>query len=481
MTSHSLPASEPVSRPAAVWHRGRWIVGVVLVVLLAGGLVGAWWWFHRPVPVDPPLPAHIADPEILHAIQKARQAVIDNPRSAAAWGQLGMTLLAHLYEPEADRCFAEAARLDPGDMRWHYFRSLYAHRRANRDTCISFLRQAAACHTLKEYQSAVNLRLAEEFLEEKQYDEAEPLFRQELYAQPGQQNLRAAYGLGLIAVARGNVQAAKEFLEAARTSPSARSPATAQLAALALARGDDATAATLTREAGPHPGDLAAWPDPLIDLITRLQVGPETRLHDVRDLESQHDHAAAVQFYLRQIEAEPTSQAYIGAGINYARLKDYDHALEYLRKGVRLEPDNAQAHYFLALTQFNRAEKEWQHLPGSEPAKEWLRETVEHARRATELKPDHASAYLFWGLALRYLGESKAAIVQLRKGVLCRPNDFELQFGLGNTLLDTGEDGEAETYLENARKLDPNDPRVHRALERLRQKKGGTSAEPRRP
>src|SRR5439155_26324020 len=139
---------------------------------------------------------------------------------------------------------------------------------------------------------------------------------------------------------------------------------------------------------------------------------------------------------------------------------DYESALGLLREALRLDPDSAQAHYTLALVQFGRAEKEWKQSPGSAQAKEWLRDTVTHAQRAAELKPDTARNYLHWGLALKYLGEPTAAVAPLRKGVACRPVDFDLQLALGEVLLETGQRQEAETYLENARQLDPKDKRL---------------------
>ena len=92
-------------------------------------------------------------------------------------------------------------------------------------------------------------------------------------------------------------------------------------------------------------------------------------------------------------------------------------------------------------------------------------------RRAAELRPGYARAYLFWGLALKYLGEPAAAVEPLRKGVLGHPEEFDLQLALGEALLQTGQDREAQTYLENARRLDPDDPRPAQDLERLRHKK----------
>ena len=209
MTSHPPPASEAISHPPASWKRGRWIASVAIVALLAGGMVVVWWRVRRAVPVDPPMPAHISDPEILHAVQKARQVVVDKPGSAAAWGQLGMTLEAHFYEPEAEcRCFAEASR--SGSRR----RAVALLSRACMSVKLRLPEKAIpfqparrlACPAVREYRSAVNLRLAETLLEQQQFEEAERLFRQELFPLPGQENLRAAYGLGLIAVAQGNVQ-----------------------------------------------------------------------------------------------------------------------------------------------------------------------------------------------------------------------------------------------------------------------------------
>ena len=61
------------------------------------------------------MPAEVREPEVRDVIQAARQNVQQKPRAADAWGLLGMTLLTHLFDRDADRCFAEAARLDPKD------------------------------------------------------------------------------------------------------------------------------------------------------------------------------------------------------------------------------------------------------------------------------------------------------------------------------------------------------------------------------
>jgi tetratricopeptide (TPR) repeat protein len=415
------------------------------------------------------MPPEIEAVEVRRAIERARQEVLDNPRSGAAWGHLGMVLEAHLYEAEAGRCFAEAARLDPADPRWPYFRGLIALK-YDPDNALPFLRQAIACPHSPEQGPTLRLRLAEALLERRDLDEAEKLFRAEWRRAPD--NHRAVFGLGLVAVARGDPKAAAGFLTAARASQDIRKRATAQLAALARARGDEAAAANYEKELAALPNDPLAWPDPLVEQIVRLQVGPRNRDQEIAQLEQKGRFAEAAKAYLEEIEVRPTGQAYVGAGVNLARLGDYDRAVPLLREGVRRGRDNTNAHYTLSLVLFSRAEKEWQQRPGSARAREWFREAIVHARRATELKPDHARAYLHWGLALKYLGQAGEAVAPLRKGVACRPGEIELQLALGEALLEVGQFQEAQTHLENAHQLDGKDPRPGKALQRLRQKKG---------
>jgi tetratricopeptide (TPR) repeat protein len=463
------PPAAPESRPAGR-RRGRfWGLLTIVILTLAGGAVCLWWQLRPPAVapvVPPPVPPNIQDAEIRELIETTRQDVLDHRQSADAWGRLGMVLLAQLFDIDADRCFAEAADLDPNDARWPYARGLLALKR-HPDNALPFLRKAIANESRPEILSDYSMQLAEALVERRELDEAEGLFHQWYDSDPN--NLRAAYGLGLIALARDKDQEAEKFLTAARASPFARKKATAELATLARARGDEAAAAVLEKETKTLPDD-PPWPDPFLDLVYQLSVGQRGWERDVGQLERDHQYAEAAQKYLDHIKKAPTSASYVGAGVNLARLHEYDRALPLLREGVRLDPTSDQAQYTLALVLFSRAEREWQQTPGAADAKDWFREAIPHAKRAAELKPDHGRAYLFWGLSLKYLGDPAAALVPLRKGVEIRPEISDLQIALGETLLETGQDREAETYLENAQRLDPNDPRLVKDMERLHKK-----------
>jgi Flp pilus assembly protein TadD len=476
-------ASPAPAAPANIvrWPGGRrWLLAGVLSFLLAGA-GGAWWWLHCSSPlVTPPMPGGIEDPEVRRALERARQEVLDNPRSAGAWGHLGKLLLAHIFPGEADVCFAEAARLDPADPLWVYARGVIALRR-DPEKPVTLLRQAVAvAATGSKHRSAMSLQLAEALLERGDLEEAETIFRRELEQDP--RSARAAFGLGLIAIARGDEPAATKFLATARNSPYARKKVSAQLAALARVRGDQKAADTYQKQAAELPDD-PPWPDPILDETASMRIGwrgrerlaglLERQSIDAKTAEEKRNlYAKAAEVYLEQLDLRPNVPAYIGAGMNLARLRDYERALPLLREAVRLEPDNASAHSALALALFARAEREWHTSPGSSQLKEWFREAIKHARQATQLRPSLAQAYLYWGLALKYLDEPGAAVEPLRKGVACAPADRELQLGLGEVLLEVGQFKEAEVHLTNAQRLaPPNDPRPARALERLRLKK----------
>jgi tetratricopeptide (TPR) repeat protein len=437
----------------------------LLLACVTAGLLGylAWLRLRPETPPEPPLPEGVAEAEVRQALTHARQQVLAAPRSGAAWGRYGMVLLAQLFDHEADVCFAEAARLAPTNALWTYARGYIALKRRP-DEAVALLRQAVQGHAAAKDLAAMRMQLAEALLDRGETAAAADLFARERQDDPG--DLRAAFGLGLVALERGDDRGAEEELTAARNSPFARKKATARLAALARRRGDNTRAAELEKEAAELPAD-PPWPDPLLDPIMDLAVGHRSRERKVQELEQQGKHQQAAEEYLRQIDELPTARAYVGAGINLARLHDYDHALPLLRRAVELDPGSAQAQYTLALTLFTMAEKGWQTAPESQQVRAWFTDAVEHARRAAELKPDHAQAYLFWGLSLKYLGRPAEAVAPLQKGVACRPELFELQLALGEVLLLVGRRDEARTHLENARALDPNDPRPGRALDRL--------------
>jgi tetratricopeptide (TPR) repeat protein len=434
--------------------------GLVLTLAAIVGVVG--WWLTRPTTLAPPLPEDILDAEVRLAVDQARQEVVRHA-TAGTWGRLGMVLMAHLFDAEADLCFQQAQGLDPRDSRWPYCRGIIALK-TDPDQAVGFLRQAVERNTWPNYEFTMRLQLVEALLDRGEYEEAERL----MHRKPPltQEPARVDMDLGWLAMARGEKQYAREYFNRASKSPHGRKKALTQLAALARLRNDTAEAQRYENAVVRLKED-SPWPDPLVEEVLELRVGRRSLEKTIDRLEQSQQFGQAAKLYLGQLKSDPSPQNYIGAGTNLARLRDYDRALPLLREAVQRDGNSALAHYFLALTLFRRAEE--MHLKGA-PAGETerdLREAVQHATEATRLKADYAMAYLIWGRALNDLGQKEAAVVPLRLGLACRSDLIDLPITLAEILLDLGQDAEAGKYLEDAGRLEASDPRLEPLRQRL--------------
>lgn len=450
--------------PAVGSSRNR-VRGLYIVLIVVTGLTGSGIWYAlRTSSPPPPLPPDISDPDVKRVVEAARAKVLADPKSADAWGHYGLVLLANLFDQESRICLEEAARLDPGNGYWPYALALIALKREP-EKAPGLLRQAAmAARATDEIRAVANLTLAETLLERGDVDTAAELFEREAANDPDHPRVR--FGLGMVAIARGDDTTATRHLSAVSKVAQCARQASAQLARLARARGDEAAAAEFERRANDTTPD-PPWPDPILDNILDLQAGKRGLQRRIARLEEQGRFADAAQLYLEQLNEARTPEALTGAAVNLARLQDYERAVSLLREAVELGPNDSQAHYTLGLTLFSRAEIELAASPGSTPAREWLREAARHCRRATELKPDFANAYLFWGLSLKLLGDLPAAAEPFRRGLVVEPNHFDLNLGLGQVLLASGNRAEAIRYLEAARRARPDDPRLRAELANL--------------
>jgi Flp pilus assembly protein TadD len=455
----------PANHPPARRSRIRWIVA-------GAGLLGAAvivvLWFCRDRPAAPivPEPAlDAAEPEVRNAIQRARDRVLENPKSAGTWGDLGMVLRAHAYDVEADICFREAAERDPGDPRWPYYRGLYALLR-DPANALPFLRKAAQLAGPGSPQwAAVQLRLAEALIERGELDEAEPLVTGVLAETA--EDPRANYDAGLIRLSRSDPKGARAALGKAVDSPFARRKATAQMAMAARLDGDSTTATRLDREVQTLPADLP-WVDIYVSDYLDIQLGLQARFQRAEDFEAEGRRREAAQEYVAIAADHPGPRAYVSAGTALAELGDYAAAERYLRACLQIEPNHTQANYFLAVTLFFEAEKERTDNPNGESARAKYADCADHARRCLERKPDHGLAHQFLGRALLRLGDPAEAVRHLRLAAACRPEMVESHISLAEGLLAANDQAGARKAIEAAEQIaGPDDPRVRQLRERL--------------
>src|SRR5258706_6383699 len=111
-------------------HPGERLRALFLILCGVGLFAAAFWpmahsWWIRFNAVSPPsVNMDGIDAAIVTAIEQARDAVAQSPRSAAAWGHLGMVFFAHEYYAPAAESFGHAERLDPRDARWPWLAGL---------------------------------------------------------------------------------------------------------------------------------------------------------------------------------------------------------------------------------------------------------------------------------------------------------------------------------------------------------------------
>ena len=88
----------------------HWYLGLGLLLLTAGLGGGIYWaFFAGPKVIDPPTPELSGvDAAIREAVEEGLAQVRKTPRSADAWGRLGMILTSHIFGNEALACFMAA-------------------------------------------------------------------------------------------------------------------------------------------------------------------------------------------------------------------------------------------------------------------------------------------------------------------------------------------------------------------------------------
>lgn len=440
----------------------------ILLGIVVSSAAGGWiLWQHWPITLPEPPLADSEEPEVRQVLQEYYQKLHQYRRSAAAWGEYGTILLAHLFDQQADACFAVAAQLDPQDPRWPYARAHIALKRRPQEAA-ALLRQAVeAAPKGSPYRFVCEMTLAETLLEQGDAEAAAALFRQ--YLVPPLAEPRARFGLALTALSRGEQDEAWQHLLQVRDHPCCRKQAHTHLAALARLRGDLSAARQYESIAASADAD-PPWPDPYLDHVVSLQVGRRGLQRRAGILERDGRFFEAAQLYLKALQQERTTESLLGAAVNLARLHQHPEALKLLQEAAELDSQNAQVQYTLALVQYAYAEIVQSQEPRHPQLRQWFQQAASAARRATELKPDHARAHLFLGLSLLQLGQAEAAIAPLRQGLTIEPDNFDMHLALGQALARLERRAEAEKELQTAAQLRPDDPRPPLELQKLQQR-----------
>jgi tetratricopeptide (TPR) repeat protein len=429
----------------------RLLLAVALLgVAAAGGLGGWWYWRREPAPGPPAVDLAGVDPAVAAAVAAGREKVRQAPRSADAWGRLGMLLVAHDFRAAALACFAEAERLDPQEPRWPHYQGV-ALSLGDPGAAVPKLRRAA--DLCGDAPAASRLLLADVLLGLGRLDEATGQYRLLLERHPG--NGWARLGLARVAAAQDRPQDSLAELDKAAADRYCRKAAHTLRAQVQQRLGNAAAAAAELRRAADLP-EAPGWPDPFVEEVEALQIGEHAALKRAARLINQGRVAQGARLLRQTVREYPQSYgAWLMLGQGLLKGQDFAHAEEALRRAVRLAPAPVDAHYYLGVALLERGDN---------------RAAADCFREAAKLKPDHALAYYQLGRCLVRLEDRAAATGAFADAVRCKPDFADAHAELGELLLQDGRRAEAAEHLRQALALNPALPKARQLLEEGRER-----------
>ena len=442
------------TRSRSILHR-RTLLLTAAVLLLVAATGTVLWFTHRPstAPIPPLVPANLADPEVTTVVEKVRGEVLQEPRSARAWGRLGQAFLANDMEMEGSVCFAEAERLDPANPRWPYYRAGILQNQGEPEEALPYLQRAVDCCEASASDNLVpRSMLAETLLALGRLDEAEEQFRQVLARRPD--DARANYGLALVYAGRQDWKASRKHWLRCAGNPFVQQKACVQLAAISLRLGEEGEAEKFRQRANRIPMDRD-WIDPFVTEYLVWSVKKTKRYRHAESLEAAGRLREAADVLRPMTEEYPNDYLpRVALAKVIGRLGDHARAEQLLREALRLAPEKIQVYYYLSLVLFTHAEALRRNGERGQ-ADQLYREAVQRARETLARKSDYGFAYMTLGLSLKGLGQRADALAALREAIRCNPEHAELHFYLGEMLAEDGLRHEARKQLQQALDMGP--------------------------
>ncbi|MBV9125493.1 MAG: tetratricopeptide repeat protein [Planctomycetes bacterium] len=428
--------------------RRGWLLLGTLILGVSLAAFGVVWWKHRPaIPEPPTVNLSGDDPAVVEAIESAQQQVRQTSRSAAAWGKLGIVLLAHGFRSQARTCFAQAEQLDPHDPHWPYYQG-YILTLDKPGAAIAKLQQAA--DLIGDQPTAPRLRLGIALLGLGRTEEAEAQFRRVLNREPD--NPQAHLQLARVLLDQGDLKECLLHLGHALDAPSTRKAAHS-LAAEVHQRLHETAAADQERRLAQDLPEDSSLPDPFMDEIEDSKRGMQARLLRAEDLLAAGRVPEGVTWLRELVRDYPDSSwAWLRLGKALVQTGDLAGAEQALHTALEQDPNQVGAHFYLGVVFFQRGDYQ-----GAAKA----------FRRATALKPDFALAYYNLGLCCLRQGDLDGARDAFRAAIENKPHYTEAHAELAAVLARQGRKAEALEQARAALQLDPANSKAQDVIKHL--------------
>ncbi|MHC9084758.1 tetratricopeptide repeat protein [Luteimonas sp. RIT-PG2_3] len=162
---------------------------------------------------------------------------------------------------------------------------------------------------------------------------------------------------------------------------------------------------------------------------------------------------AEADVYARGLAAYPDEAALLySRGLMWERRDEIARAEADLRRILVADPENVAALNALGYTLADRTQR--------------YEEALELIERARVAEPDNPAIIDSYGWVLYRLGRNEDALVHLRRAYTMQ-KDAEIGAHVGEVLWVLGRKDEARRYFEEARKIDPDNRSLQRALEKV--------------
>lgn len=364
---------------------------------------------------------------------------------AAAYGELGMILLAADYPKPAESYLLNAQALATDDVRWPYYLGhLYRDRGELAKARAAFERALQ----LQPNDVAALVWLGDVLLGEGQPQAAEPHFKKALDLQPD--SLAARFGLGRMALANEQYARALALLQEILARDPEAAAVHYPLAMAYRGLGDSKKAEAHLRLRQDH--DIRPA-DPLMVELEGLLESPQA--YETRGIQAldQEDWAAAAAYFRKGLELAPENPSLRHRlGTALFMMQDFRGARQHFEEVVRLSPDYPQAHFSLGVM----LQADGRHA-----------EAVERFSAALRSRPSYAEARVRLANSLRRLWRPGDALRHYEQVLRLNPAGIEERFGHAMALVQLGRFRDARDSLREGMAGHPDEPTFAHGLARV--------------
>lgn len=470
--------------------------GVVVVVVL--GVLAATRWRSRDVAAQLPSPPQVSAQQkaVGQHLRERYEAAMREPSSIAAVGPLCIAYHADMFFDAAERCYAAAGTLAPGEWRWTYYRAVIQSERGGGEALVANLRRVV--ERAPQFGPAW-LRLGEAEFKAGQYDRAAEAWRKALDLPAESESsvsprhlteiplsAYASLGLARVALVRGEFDSARQTLEQLVSSTPQFGSALRLLAESYRKLGRETEAERFVYRAGRVP-PYSPYADPVIDELARESRNSILLLR----LASEANLAINAEWseYLtrRALEFDPENPEVV---LKLARIlrtvERNEEALELFMRYQAMVPGDYQALAHIgsclsAMGRFGEAESYFrQALKGlDDPVTHFnmglllartnrLDGAIAEYEKALKLDPMHSDSRTNLAAALARQGKLDRAARELTVLLEHDPENVGARTNLGLVLVQQGRAADAAGQFEEALRLDPGFIPAREALDSLR-------------